>query len=259
MGATPPVNLEAELLMGDPNDYFDELAKKRWNRKGDSHDPEPPTVVYRKPAQGCIILGGLPTAADRPFLQQHDVKLIVSCFQDYCTTRGGVIPSGAFQVKFNLTGHGIYIHCSAGCHRAPVATAIALAKSFDDAIAHLQKLRNIEPWKIVGRKCFREFIDWVHTKANSQTLAESVLRVPAEFISAAADDLLWHMVPYGMPPNKPHPVCKWRQVDAHFKRGVIFAKSANVHERPFCNACYNFMPAHVLGELNESRVKWRSR
>ena len=286
--AAPPVNLEAELLMGDPNDYFDELAKKRWNRKGDSYDPEPPTVVYRKPAQGCIILGGLPTAADRPFLQLHDVKLIVSCFQDYCTTRGGVIPSGAFQVKFNLTaptqrdkhwdalkliikptlaqGHGIYIHCSAGCHRAPVATAIVLAclqgKSFDDAIAHLQKLRNIEPWKIVGPKCSREFIDWVHTKANSQTLAESVLRVPAEFISAAADDSLWHMVPYGMSPDKPHPVCKWRQVDAQFKRGVIFAKSANeaiVRERPFCNACYNFMPAHVLGELSESRVKWRSR
>ena len=75
--AAPPVNLEAELLMGDPNEYFDELARKRWRRKGDSTDPEPPTVVYRKLAQGCIILGGLPTAADRRLLQQHDVKLIV--------------------------------------------------------------------------------------------------------------------------------------------------------------------------------------
>ena len=157
-------------------------------------------------------------------------------------------------------------HCAAGCHRAPVAAAILLAclqgKSFDDAINHIQRLRNVEPWKIVGDKCDRDLISWVHTVANSRTLPDSVLKVPAEFISAASGESLWHMVPWGMLPDKPYPACKWRQADAHFKREVIFAHSANeaiVHDRPFCNACYNFMPAHVLGELNESRVKWRSR
>ena len=59
------------------------------------------------------------------------MKLVVSCFQRYCTDRGGVIPRQPFQLKFNLTapknrdrywdalkviikpplaqGHGIYV------------------------------------------------------------------------------------------------------------------------------------------------------
>lgn len=286
--AAAPVDLAADLMIGDPNAYFDELAQNRWRKKGNSHAPEPPTVIYRKAAAGAILLGGIPTERDRLLLIEHDVKLIVSCFQDLCTERGGCIPRGAFQIKFNFTasrfrdkhwdalkllikptlaqGHGIYVHCAAGCHRAPVAAAILLAclqgKSFDDAITHIQRLRNIEPWKIVGDKCDPDLTYWVHTVANSRTLPDSVLRVPAEFISAASEESLWHMVPFGMLPDKPYPACKWRQADAHFKRGVIFAHSANeaiVHDRPFCNACYNFMPAHVLGELSESRVKWRSR
>ena len=77
------------------------------------------------------------------------MKLIVSCFQEFWTDRGGIILRGAFQTKFNYTahrfsnkhwealkvltkpklaqGHGIYVHCAAGCHRAPVAAAILLA------------------------------------------------------------------------------------------------------------------------------------
>ena len=30
--AKPPVDLEAEVVMGDPNAYFDELASKRWRQ-----------------------------------------------------------------------------------------------------------------------------------------------------------------------------------------------------------------------------------
>ena len=98
-----PVNLEESLVEGDPNDYFDELASKRWRRKGDSHGPEPPTVVYRSAGQGCIILGGLPDVAACAMLEQNNVKLIVSCTQDLCTQRGGLIPREAFQIKFNYT------------------------------------------------------------------------------------------------------------------------------------------------------------
>ena len=58
--ASTPVNLEEELVVGDPNDYFDDLARKRWRKKGDSTNPEPPTVVYRVPAKGCILVGGIP-------------------------------------------------------------------------------------------------------------------------------------------------------------------------------------------------------
>ena len=53
-------------------------------------------------------------------------------------------------------------------------------KSFDDSIAHIQKLRNIEPWKIVGPLCDRDLVDWVHSVANGRTLPDSILRVPAE-------------------------------------------------------------------------------
>ena len=36
-------------------------------------------------------------------LEQNNVKLIVSCMQDLCTQRGGLIPREAFQIKFNYT------------------------------------------------------------------------------------------------------------------------------------------------------------
>ena len=195
------MNLEEELVVGDPNDYFDELASKRWRRKGDSHG----LLLCCRPR-----MGGLPDAADCAMLEQNQVKLIVSCFQDFCTQRGGSIPRGAFQIKFNYTaqmlrgkhwdpgalkaiikptlaqGHGIFVHCSAGCHRAPVAAAMLIpclqGKSFDDSIAHIQKLRNIEPWKIVGPLCDRDLVDWVHSVANGRTLPDSILRVPAELV-----------------------------------------------------------------------------
>ena len=88
------MNLEEELVVGDPNDYFDELASKRWRRKGDSHG----LLLCCRPR-----MGGLPDAAACAMLEQNQVKLIVSCFQDFCTQRGGSIPRGAFQIKFNYT------------------------------------------------------------------------------------------------------------------------------------------------------------
>ena len=106
-----PVNLEESLVVGDPNDYFDELASKRWRRKGDSHGPEPPTVVYRAAGQGCIILGGLPDAAACAMLEQNNVKLIVSCMQDFCTQRGGLIPRESFSDQVQL-------HCREGSRQA---------------------------------------------------------------------------------------------------------------------------------------------
>ena len=88
-----------------------------------------------------------------------------------------------------------------------------------------------------------------------RTIPDSVLRVPADLVSAASE-------PFAMSDDMPYPACKWRQADAHFKKGVVIAKSVHealVYDRPFCSACYPYMPAHVLGILSESHVRWKSR
>ncbi len=117
------------------------------------------------PNKGWILVGGLLDDAARRALEEHAVKLIVSCFQDLCTDRGGVIHRGAFQIEFNYKarkfrekhwealkvlikptfaqGHGLYVHCAAGCHRAPVAAAFMrsfLQGATFDSISHIQKL-----------------------------------------------------------------------------------------------------------------------
>lgn len=81
-----------------------------------------------------------------------------------------------------------------------------------------------------------------------RTIPDSVLRVPAELVSAASQGSLWHLVPFAMSDDMPYPACKWRQADAHFKKGVVIAKSVHealVYGRPFCSACYPYMPARV--------------
>lgn len=74
-----------------------------------------------------------------------------------------------------------------------------------------------------------------------RTIPDSVLRVPADLVSAASE-------PFAMSDDMPYPACKWRQADAHFKKGVVIAKSVHealVYDRPFCSACYPYMPARV--------------
>ena len=281
-----PGELERELslpVQPEADDaYFDELAERRWSRPGHSGQPEPPTVVYRHENGAVILLGGIPNRAACATLASYDVKLIVSCFEKLCTERGGIIPKGAYQVRFHLTskksrqpdweavkqlvhptlsqGHSILVHCAAGVHRAPVGCAMILAalqaQPLGNMLDHIQRVRNIEPWRIIGPRCDRELKEWVDREASGDTMPLSEIRVPAQWIAAQTPaTALWHLVPLRMAPGK------WRQKDPAFKSGVVLADSVHealVHDRPFCRACWNFMPAHVLGELVQNRVFWKN-
>ena len=110
-------------------------------------------------------------------------------------------------------------------------------KSFDDSIAHIWKLRNIEPWKIVGPLCDRDLVDWVHSVANGRTLPDSILRVPAELVCGFRRLPLAYGSSYvfAMSDDKPYPACKWRQSGGHAKS----VHEALVYDRPFCSACYH--------------------
>lgn len=72
---------------------------------------------------------------------------------------------------------------------------------------------------------------------------------------AASEGSLWHMVPFVMSDDKPYPACKWRQSGGHAKS----VHEALLYDRPFCSACYHYMPAHVLGDLSDARIGWKSR
>lgn len=286
-GVERDLSLPVEPVVAD-DEYFDNLAKQRWSRVGHASKPEPPTVVYRHGNGAVVLLGGIPDRAACATLAQHDVKLVISCFNELCTERGGIIPKGSYQMKFNLTaqrnrqphweaiklminptlahGHSILVHCAAGVHRAPIGCAMILAvlkgEPFANMVEHIQRVRNIEPWKIIGDRSDADFKAWVHAKASGDTFPLTEIRVPARWIAAATPETaLWHLVPARMPEENPHPVCKWRQKEPSFRKGIVFADSVHealTHERPFCRACYNFMPAHVLGELAQNRVYWKN-
>lgn len=95
-GVERDLSLPVEPVVAD-DEYFDNLAKQRWSRVGHASRPEPPTVVYRHGNGAVVLLGGIPDRAACATLAQHDVKLVISCFNDLCTERGGIIPKGSYQ------------------------------------------------------------------------------------------------------------------------------------------------------------------
>ena len=253
-GVERDLSLPVEPVVAD-DEYFDNLAKQRWSRVGHASKPEPPTVVYRHGNGAVVLLGGIPDRAACATLAQHDVKLVISCFNELCTERGGIIPKGSYQMKFNLTAQrnrqphweAIKLMINPTLHMGTASWCTALrefiapqlavqwflavlkGEPFANMVEHIQRVRNIEPWKIIGDRSDADFKAWVHAKASGDTFPLTEIRVPARWIAAATPETaLWHLVPARMPEENPHPVCKWRQKEPSFRKGIVFADS--VHE-----------------------------
>ena len=80
--ATPrvaPESVEAAAL--EAEEFFNREAVK-WNRKGYSGNPEPPTLIWRAAnGQGAIWLGGLPQASDINFMKDNNITLLASAMK----------------------------------------------------------------------------------------------------------------------------------------------------------------------------------
>ena len=287
--APPPPEVEEAppILPVLDDQYFDQLATQRWRQPGHSGAAEPPTVIYRHIAgleAPCIILGGLPTAADVQFLRDMKVELIVTCFQERPDKKGAVLPPGAYVFNFCIAGkrrqgswealrklilpalengESIYVHCMAGVHRAPVAAALILAAvrqlSFDRMVQHIHRLRAIEPHKMLRG----ELAEWVYI-ANVGQLPPPQVKVPVPFVTSLMDGALMHAVPHDWNPDAPAPACRWRQSRAG-SRGFysgnieyvddVFAAIA--YGRPFCQGCRNLLPPGVQQVLWDNPATWR--
>ena len=278
----------APVLPISDDQYFDDLAAQRWRKPGHSGAAEPPTVIYRHVVgydAPCIILGGLPVQSDMQFLRDKQVQLVVTCFQEHPEKKGGAVPIGAYVYQFGIAGkkrnaswealrklilpalengESIYVHCMAGVHRAPVAAALILAAvrqlPVDRMLQHIQKLRAIEPHKMIQG----DVGSWVYT-ANVGPLPGLQVKVPVPFVTAKADGSLMHAVPHDWDPNSPAPACRWRQSKAG-SRGFysgnieyvddVFAAIA--YNRPICTTCALLCPPGVQQVIWENSTT-RSR
>ena len=270
------------ILPVSDDQYFDDLASQRWKKPGHSGAPEPPTVIYRHVAgydAPCIILGGLPVQSDMKFLRDKQVQLVVTCLQEHPEKKGGAVPIGAYVYQFGIAGkkrnaswealrklilpalengESIYIHCMAGVHRAPVAAALVLAAvrqlPVDRMLQHIQKLRAIEPHKMIQG----DVGEWVYT-ANVGPLPGLQVKVTVPFVTAKADGSLMHAVPHDWGPNSPAPACRWRQ---SWQPRFLF-RQHRIYWRCFCGdrlqphnlhyVCFTVSPrctASYLGEFN---------
>ena len=157
-------------------------------------------------------------------------------------------------------GTASLVHCAAGVHRAPIGCAMILAvlkgEPFANMVEHIQRVRNIEPW--IGATltsklgCMPRLVETLFLLLRSECLpvGSQQLRLRRPFG-------IWCLL-----------ACQRRiliQCANGGRRSHHFAKAlsdsvheALTHERPFCRACYNFMPAHVLGELAQNRVYWKN-
>ena len=181
--------------------YFDELATQKWKRPGHSGAAEPPTVIYRHVAgmeAPCIFLGGFPIQENLQFLRDMKVEFIVTCFQERPERKGAVLLPGAYIFNFCIAGkrrqgswealrklilpalengESIYVHCMAGVHRAPVAAALILAAvrqlSFDRMVQHIQRLRAIEPHRMLRG----ELAEWVYVRTFAWTASQGACAI----------------------------------------------------------------------------------
>ena len=154
--------------------------------------------------------------------------------QEHPEKKGGTVPTGAYVYQFGIAGkkrnasweglrklilpalengESIYVHCMAGVHRAPVAAALILAAvrqlPFDRMMQHIQKLRAVEPHKMIKG----DVGEWVYT-ANIGPLPGPQVKIPVPFVTSKVDGSLMHAVPKDWDPDSPAPACRWRQSKA---------------------------------------------
>ena len=279
----------------DPDAYFDELARNLPATVGHSGNPAPPTIVHtykENQLLPALILGPLPKASMASFFREHNVKMVISVFEEPLTSRGGSVPDGVcvFQLPITHYDHNksavllawqyirkallptlearesVYIHCMAGVHRAPLAAAAIKAMltqtSFDDQLAWIGTVRRIEPHKIINKKSNKLMMGWLRDLANRQTLQSVMVQLPVVLARSDTPTGGWHALTMCGERESPQPSCRWRQAPggrkAFFAGKVVTADSveeALVHERRWCRQCIENLPASFQGVLSNSAIE----
>ena len=150
-------------------DMFDDIAWKRWGRKGHASGPEPPSLVGRHSSGGKLFPAGL-TGLVGDFCRREGVALAIMCFRKPPAARGLAVPDGVANIRVQVTdsryrdtelkkamaafectaayGESTVVHCAAGVHRAPLVAALLKAapdgSHVHAAIAEIEQLRNVE-------------------------------------------------------------------------------------------------------------------
>ena len=164
------------------NSVYDEMAAKRFDRKGNRYRPEPPSLIAKvKDKGGELWLGGLPLEENMQAILEKEFSIQIHCFggspasrrikYKKTSVRGIVIPR-TLVLRLNMEdaeqaqrewpevmrlvytslcqGDNAYIHCMAGVHRAGCAgvlmRAILHGESVKRALDQVGRVRQIEPW-----------------------------------------------------------------------------------------------------------------
>eukprot|EP00435_Cladocopium_sp_Y103_P050896 s279_g15.t1 len=276
----------------NPDEYFDELARNLLARVQHSGDPAPPTMDHNYKEDRlipAIILGPLAKASMAKFFKEHNVKMVITAFEESLTSRGGSVPEGVCTFQLPLThydrdkasvlqawqyirksilptleaGESVYIHCMAGVHTAPLAaaaiTAMLTKTSFDDQLARIGTLRRIEPHKVIKKPSMKMAMWWLRDLANRQTFQSVLIQLPVVLARSDTPPGGWHVLTTQGSGEPPQPSCRWRQSPgnrkAFFTGGVVTAESveeALVRERRWCRQCIENLPASFQGVLSNS-------
>ena len=273
--AVPRVSPEgAEAAALEAEEFFNREAVK-WNRRGNSGNPEPPTLIWRAAnGQGAIWLGGLPKAADLNFMRDNNITLLASAMNKTAADSGGYRGSQALQMAVPVSYHGrdrqdawlqlrqvmvatlavgqsIWFHCMAGVHRGPIlcAAAVAFIQRFDfwQVYTNVERLRNIDRKGVLERSGGTGTFSWAEEQAAAQTDPVKMF-LPVQWVASARRGTAWHMASNHRVGDRVQPYCKWRQSPAQsvFKGEVITAESvgeAMLAEREFCKTCLAAAPA----------------
>ena len=226
---------------------------------------EPATVIWNHPSGGRLLLGGLPTEAQRDVLEK--CSLIISCFekdaeQVWVKERGqkvyGWVPNSARRLRWRISddrhrssewkdiayealatvrqGENVLLHCRAGIHRAAMGTVKLLAwladMSAEDAVEQVEARRAVDLQSILKDGDDGE---WVRSYVTLRPLEQ----IPSiDGFARAANGQFAHCM------SGSTPVCKWRKSRGAqkelFRSGVEHAENlegiaANV--KGICRDC----------------------
>ena len=140
--------------------------------------------------------------------------------------------------------------------------SVVMGTNLTAALAHVGRLRNIEPHKVLGRN--QELANWAHERAAQDRLPKMEVAIPVRLMCSEQPGSAWHAKPEGMLAESPRPLCRWRQSQSgrrqFFQGQLLEAASSHealVHDRPFCKACVGLLPPRARAALQHSSISYR--
>ena len=217
---------------------YDQMAAKRFERKGDKYRPEPPAIIAKvKDIGGELWLGGLPLEENMHAILEKEISIQIYCFrgdpasrkikQRKSSVKGVAIPR-ALILQLNMDdaeqaqrqwpevmrlvyislyqGNNAYIHCMAGVHRAGCAgvlmRAILHGEDIKQALKVVKRVGQIDPWRLIrdfGPDRIGEMLEIRFTPREKTPIGWNEYR---KLVHAMAE------VEEGEPPM---PLCTWNQ------------------------------------------------